>query len=154
MMAFIENTSEQDSNCEQNGKCLKELSKLIRKIRRTLKGKSLGGKDGPLEAQPVPWAWKPSWQEEPSLVFPLKRGPRSHWHSERDLGQRTRVVQSLKEKKKIVYFDKLSNGLFLFSLSCNHWKVVEYTASRVTGQKQAGGESGSRNLPILNINSF
>lgn len=36
---FIENTSEQDSNCEQNGKCLKELSELIRKIKRSLTGK-------------------------------------------------------------------------------------------------------------------
>lgn len=40
-MTFIENTSEQDSNCEQDGKCLKELSKFITKIKRNRKEKQL-----------------------------------------------------------------------------------------------------------------
>jgi hypothetical protein len=47
-VTFIENTSEQVSNCEWNGKCRKELSKLIRKIRGCLQGKPLWGeRDAP-----------------------------------------------------------------------------------------------------------
>jgi hypothetical protein len=56
-MTFIENTSEQDSNCEQNGKYLKELSKLIRKIRRALKEKLLCGEDGHFKGPHVCMPW-------------------------------------------------------------------------------------------------
>lgn len=44
--AFTENTSERDSNCEQNRKCLQELSKLIRKIKSNLGESCRVGEDG------------------------------------------------------------------------------------------------------------
>lgn len=87
---FIENTSEQDSNCEQNGKCLKELSELIRKIKRSLTGKKsscvrkmevqTGSLCPCLEAMPVlidPHNLSPSgrWETtEGAFLMPLEWG--------------------------------------------------------------------------------
>lgn len=79
---FIENTSEQDSNCEQNGKCLKELSELIRKIKRSLTGKKkkkqLCEKDGSSDRQPVPLFGSRACPDRPTQPLSLRK-MRNHW---------------------------------------------------------------------------
>ena len=79
---FIENTSEQDSNCEQNGKCLKELSELIRKIKRSLTGKKkkkqLCEKDGNSDRQLVALFGSHACPDRPTRPLSLRK-MRNHW---------------------------------------------------------------------------